>query len=389
MGPDDHPRVAVKELKQMSLSDEEFAAIARTEVGALEMIRNLKHPHLIKAIAYYKKGNKHCVIFPWAEHGNLRDFWKKSPPKLNRRYLRWVFTQFCGLAEAIERLHHSQEDQATRHGDLKPENILCFKGDHGPNGNQDECTLVIADVGLSKSHDKLTEFRKDATRTNSGTIMYEPPETELQPKQPRSRRYDVWSLGCIYLEFVVWLLYGAKDLDRFRSDLTSSGSNTRFYVIEEDSGTRNKTSRLNSAVEKWVDWIKKDPRCPEKTAIRSLVDLIVTRLLIADVSSPPRLVSNRILALTQEEGTLPSDTVPTFSFRPPTMSGDIETTPSPNVTPRATAEEVRDRMREITANVNDKSLEWMVWDSQQQQGPGQFGNRLGPFDRHIPKHQEV
>jgi serine/threonine protein kinase len=362
--------------------------MAQTEVSALETIRNLNHPHLIRAVAYYKKGNKHCLIFPWAEHGNLREFWKKSPPRLDRQYLEWVFNQFCGLAGAIEKLHYSQKDQATRHGDLRPENILCFAG-NGSNGSCEECTLVITDVGLSKCHDKLTEHRRDATNTPSGTIMYEPPETELQPKQPRSRRYDVWSLGCVYLEFVVWLLYGASDLDRFKSDLTSSGSNTRFYVLDEDSVTQKKISRLNGAVTKWVDWIKKDPRCAENTAIRSLIDLVVTRLLIADVSSYPKPVSHRISALTKGEDIYPSNTIPPLRVQRPIFDVNTDESLSLNSVSRATAKEVRDEMNEIAKKVAHNKLEWMIWDSVPHPGPRQYGSHLGPFDRHVARHQET
>jgi serine/threonine protein kinase len=375
-------------LIQGTLSNEEFAALAQAEVGSLEMIRNLDHPNLIRAFAYYIKGKKHCLIFPWAEHGNLREFWKKSPPELDRGYLKWVFNQFRGLAGAIAMLHHSQKDQATRHGDLKPENILCFAGT-GSNSNHDEFTLVITDVGLSKCHDKLTEHRKSATKTRSGTIMYEPPETDLQPKQPRSRRYDVWSLGCIYLEFVVWLLYGASELDRFRSDLTSSGSHTRFYVLEEDSGTHKKTSRLNGAVTKWVDWIKEDPRCPRNTAIRSLVDLVVTRLLIADVSISPQPNSHHISALTQEKDTHPGNDMPSLTIRSPTFDADTKKSLSLNSVSRATAKEVRDEMDEIDRKVDHNKLDWMNWNSGPQPGPRQFGSRLDPFDKPVVRHQEV
>jgi serine/threonine protein kinase len=353
------------------------------------MIRDLNHPHLIKAIAYYKKGNKHCVMFPWAERGNLRDFWKKQPPKLNRRYLRWVFTQFYGLAEAIERLHHSHKDKVMRHGDLKPENILCFDGEGGSNNNQDECMLVIADVGLSKSHDKLTELRKDATRTNSGTIMYEPPETELQREEPRSRRYDVWSLGCIYLEFIVWLLYGAKELDRFKNELTGSGSNARFYVIEEDVQTRKKTPRPNKAVEKWVEWIRKDPRCPEKTAIRSLVELVVTKLLIPDVSRTSKTSSGNLSTIPTEESSSLEYPTPSFNIQPPIATGDTELELDPTRKPRATAHEVSVEMKNILEEAANRASEWMIWSSEPQQGPRQYGNLLDTFDRRISKDQEV
>ncbi len=56
--------------------------------------------------------------------------------------------------------------------------------------------------------------------------MYEPPEAEVGQNEPRSRRYDVWSMGCIYLEFAIWLLRGENGLQRFRRDLQSVG---KFY----------------------------------------------------------------------------------------------------------------------------------------------------------------
>jgi serine/threonine protein kinase len=367
------------------LSHEEFEAIVQTEVSALERMRNINHPHLIQAIAYYKKGSKHCVIFPWAQRGNLRDFWKKPPPKLSPQYLKWAFNQFLGIAGAIERLHHSDKDQAIRHGDLKPENILCFDGKGGLSSEQDECTMVIADVGLSKSHEKLTELRKEATHTHSGTIMYEPPETELQSKQPRSRRYDIWSLGCIYLEFAVWLLYGEKELDRFRSDLTSSGNNPRFFVIDTQSGV----PQLNNAVDKWVTWIRNDRRCPKKTAIRCLVELVVSRMLITDVSNAPTVVPGRTSTISRKDST--HDEHPTISFkvRSPTMTDSIEPKVVSSKRPRATAEEVLHELRGILENAADKKLEWIEWSSPTQQGPRQYGSLLDTSDRRVAKEEEV
>ena len=34
--------------------------------------------------------------------------------------------------------------------------------------------------------------------------MYEPPEAEIVSDQPMSRRYDVWAMGCVCLEFLIW-----------------------------------------------------------------------------------------------------------------------------------------------------------------------------------------
>ena len=49
----------------------------------------------------------------------------------------------------------------------------------------------------------------------TGTFRYEPPEADQRGKAPFSRSYDIWSLGCIFLEFLIWLLEGQTGLDKF------------------------------------------------------------------------------------------------------------------------------------------------------------------------------
>ncbi|KAF1964817.1 HET-domain-containing protein [Bimuria novae-zelandiae CBS 107.79] len=373
----EHPVVAVKKLKQMDLKDPEFDAVARAEVEALELIRNLEHPHLVNAVAYYTKGKNHYIIFPWASRGNLRDFWERDPPKLDHKFLTWVFAQLCGLAEALRVLHHSHQERSTRHGDLKPENILCF--DDLNKDHSEEVTssrLVIADVGLSRSHNEITAVRKGATRTQSGTIKYEPPETELQPNEPRTRRYDVWSLGCIYVEFVIWMLYGPGELDHFRDDLSTLGENTRFYVIEKAVGVQHRTAHVNGVVQKWVDWIKNDPRCQGPTAVRSLVDLILARLLIVDVSPPSRFRSLHVPTLL-EVNSMPSADVPSIRFRAPTF--DFSVSSNSVAQSRASAEEVDDAMKSIVERASltaEDRLDWINWNVPTQSGPKRYGNRL-------------
>ncbi|KAF2018244.1 HET-domain-containing protein [Aaosphaeria arxii CBS 175.79] len=282
--PHCHPTVAIKELKKLGMSSDEFTAIAERETEALETLRKAASPHLIKAIAYYIQDNKHYVMFPWAQHGNLRDFWKCDPPTLDSQYIEWLIAQFHGLSGAACELHGKKEI-LWRHGDLKPENILCFDAQDVVASSEERskfCQLVIADVGLARKHDTATEMRSHATKTHSGTIMYEPPEADISLSSPRSRRYDVWSLGCIYFEFLVWVLYGTQGLTYFRNDLSET---SRFYIVETNSTTGRKSAQLSSPVVAWTTWIRKDPRCPENTAIRGLLELIVNRLLVVEVGT--------------------------------------------------------------------------------------------------------
>ena len=288
-----HPYVAVKKLLPNGLMKDAFTSFVKAEYETLDMLRGFDTQHLIKATAFYKteKGDLYFV-FPWAKHGNLRRFWKEKIPSIyDNNYMKWVFDQLEGLADAILTLHHAN-DRVCRHGDLKPENVLCFNSS-GSKAVKDHtsCVLVISDVGLARTHDKSTQFRSKTRMAGGETIAYAAPETELFPERATSRRYDIWSLGCLYLEFVIWLLYGIEELERFGKEIHG-----RFYTIADSPATlqvdSRKTVQVNPVVKNWIKHIKKDSRCAgtgfKETAIGRLIVLVEERLLVVTANPDPK-----------------------------------------------------------------------------------------------------
>ena len=294
MDDQNNHRVAIKQLKQ---SGPNFKKVAADEASVLEIMRELgEEHHLIKAIAYYRKGEDlHYFIFPWAELGNLWEFWtsRNKSPETDPDYMIWALTQLTGLASALEALHHmaTDTDVNCRHGDLKPLNILCFKTEDGHNHNP---RLVITDVGLARVHNEATRERGKTT-TTAWTIRYAAPELVVDSKTTRSRRFDIWSFGCILLECVVWLLYGSKKLLEFAHDPEepfyellppAPGSQTRDLSARnlEVEIKEKKTLQVHSRVQHWISYIKKhDWRYSKGTALQKLVDLIVDRMLKVDL----------------------------------------------------------------------------------------------------------
>ncbi|KAH7110127.1 kinase-like domain-containing protein [Dendryphion nanum] len=375
---DEHPYVAIKELKTFGLHNNTFKAVAEELATTLEKVRELDHPHLIKAIAYYKKGDRHYVMFPWATQGNLQDFWNRGPYTLDPGFFEWVFTQLCGVAEAIERLHGSNNPKLWRHLNLKPEKILCFDNDSTQDGS---CVFVITFVASIRVDNRIISEMWEG-HISSRTLMYDPPEAELQPHLPKSRQYDIWSIGCIYLEFIIWLLYGTKELQHFRDDLCGFRAAMRFYVVEEVQNTRTKTAQLNSAVQKWIDWIRKDPRCPEQTAIRSLIELVVKRLLVTDVGRISSF-SHTYSTLREGELTAQTNSIKPSIIRTSTSSGHFDLFDDASAQVRATAKEMNHLIKQILGDATSrtsKRLEWMKWDAPTQQGPRRYGPRLNPLD---------
>ncbi|KAK4164675.1 heterokaryon incompatibility protein-domain-containing protein [Cladorrhinum sp. PSN259] len=187
------------------------------------------------------------------------------------------------------RSYYSDESDATgeehwRHGDLKPENILqCF----GANRDLSRWlgTLKIADVGLAKQHMFATRSRNEQTTMQYTTSHYEAPEANRYMNSsyhPRSRRFDVWSMGCVIFEFVIVILYGNKGLAAFYSERTflDQTTETLYFTVHRDFGT----AQVCDVVRHWIDEILKDPECRRpQSALREIIEFVRDRLLVVEL----------------------------------------------------------------------------------------------------------
>ncbi|KAJ4089778.1 hypothetical protein NW769_013220 [Fusarium oxysporum] len=178
----------------------------------------------------------------------------------------WTFQQMAGLCKALVELHSHPfpsggKDANCRHGDLKPENILAFR-----EGGTD--VLRIADLGLAKFHLKSTSDRKRAkeyTETVTGTTQYMPPEFHVNGQI--SRRHDVWSLGCIFLEFIIWTAWGLEGLDKF-----NWRDNEEFW-----QNRRDPEDVVHDNIKHWIESMRN--ALMPNTALRDILELITSKML--------------------------------------------------------------------------------------------------------------
>ena len=325
--------------KQLRIPDhwgpEKLLEAADNEVKNLQRMNEYGHAHFIRGIAYYTQRGGHFFLFPWAEGGNLDHYWDTADPTLVSTHC-WALGQMAGIASGIHELHQHNY----RHGDLKPQNILWFRDGESAAVQR----LVIADVGLAKVHEQLTQFRRGVTDTDAISVTYAPPEVQINVERdkPTSRLFDIWSIGCIFLEFVIWLAEGKEELDAFREGLRGGGlAPVPFWV-----GTGSPSRELRSWVKDSIDALKKN--LPSSTPLRHVVELIESRLLVVEVrpyASKPQIPKMN------EEGTSP--TTPSVQFTPATMYFTEEGTKDP--TYRAEAKEVDEEMTKILSVVNPKT----------------------------------
>jgi serine/threonine protein kinase len=258
--PDNPACVAIKTFDQCRMKDfvKEKSNLETIQLNGIKNDRLVRHLGICEAIP--------CIIFPWADSGDLGDFWQSKTSRADPDFL-WVLKEMVGLAHALEDLHRVN----IRHGDLKPANILCFQ----ENGNM---ILKITDFGISRAHTKATDFRYMKTITSASTKAYEGPEAAHEYKL--SRRYDSWSMGCIILEFVVWLLYDYSALESFLHARDSEYHG--YYRQRSGSSPRNQKlkdkTELHPSVDEAMDCLLKDPRCVN-TALEDIVKIVRKGLL--------------------------------------------------------------------------------------------------------------
>ena len=283
---------AVKEIKvDMEEDRHKVAEHWSSEVRTLLEMNKLKQDHIVQFITAFRYGKlddpDHFLVFEWADGGNLSDLWKEKPhPVRTSSLTKAVIRELLGLSKALNAVHNMSADKNYRHGDLKPANILWFRTD-------DEFgTLKIGDWGEAKVHFVNTEARLSNTSSKFGTRRYEPPENDtgltfgdsLQPEtvgqKRRSRLYDIWAIGCVALEIVIWLLYGNEELERFNLEVQGDHKvNSPFYQVKS-IGTL-KTAEVHRVVTYWIQHMLQDIACrPGTTALGDVLEIIQTGLLV-------------------------------------------------------------------------------------------------------------
>jgi serine/threonine protein kinase len=245
------------------------------EVANLKLTEKINNDHLVKHLATCEQAR--CIFFPWADGYDLRVFWgRHSQGELERtpNVFLWAIRQITGLAHALTEIH----EMKIRHGDLKPSNIL-----HFTSGNAKLGTLKIADFGVSRKHEIDTGFRTKPTITKASTFTYQAAEAEKPYKDllPRSRRYDSWSMGCIMLEFVIWLLFDCTAVASCES-LRDYPDYAYYRPIFDTSDRREKpiedAMEIHPVVAKAIEGLAGHPRF-KGTALEAIVNLVESYLL--------------------------------------------------------------------------------------------------------------
>ncbi|KAL9119591.1 MAG: hypothetical protein Q9187_003854 [Circinaria calcarea] len=271
----------------------------KQEMRVLNELQKYPHNHIVTHLASWTHEKKDYMLFPCAQC-NLRQYMEQTRFDVtNKECLLWFLEQLRGLAQALRNLHNFDDTRSPTpsstlvapdpvrksgwHHDIKPENILYFQDIGAKHG-----TFRVTDFGSGK----IQNYRSGSvnTRSPNGTLTYEPPEAKLEGAT--SRPYDVWSLGCVFLELLIWAVFDDEAVKSFANERVArrfpdsqidEGKDDTFWQIKKD----DKPIRRD-AVERQIKNLRNEVLHGVAEPFKEVVELIERML---DINRSTRIIA--------------------------------------------------------------------------------------------------
>ncbi|KAL0932886.1 serine/threonine protein kinase [Colletotrichum truncatum] len=263
----------------------------------LDANQRTTHPRITPLLTAFEHRNRLYLIFPWASGGNLKQLWEGSTDRGFADHdwfsFDWMVDQCYGIADALSTFHEGNSEHSRRafiHQDIKPENILCFATS---KDGKSSYTLKLADFGFSGEVDRNFQIKKGRV---PHTKTYRPPEQDLEGHYI-DLKWDVWCLGCLYLEFITCAVLGWPHIKTFQEERSQETYDKVHQTrIQEDiffekrdvnwmfSWFGKQGGKTSARVKPTVTSHIKRLRSQEKSTatVKSFLDFIENNMLVVD-----------------------------------------------------------------------------------------------------------
>ncbi|KAM6509941.1 hypothetical protein FALCPG4_017577 [Fusarium falciforme] len=181
----------------------------------------------------FEETHTRVIILEYAAMGSLLNFFEEVPPPTSPSEYEMLWCELLKLMGAL-RAFQDMDRQAVEgglnnvfttaiHQDIQPANILVFP--HPPKSprrkkSRFDVRFKLADFGLAEVR-RLLKPDGHFQITNEGNAMYSAPEcyanypTQSVVRPTVTNTVDVWALGAVYSDVLVWSIDGPPGRDRY------------------------------------------------------------------------------------------------------------------------------------------------------------------------------
>lgn len=197
---------------------------ARSQIEFAQFLAtHASHEHITKPYAtfalrsMYPGETTHYLIteFP---RGNLLAYFKATVPQPADD---WMRRQLRGLAAALDLIHTPTNVRFGIHHDIRPKMVAVCSA-------QDGFTFKLAPSSQSRI---IAQDGQALPGTSAMISSYHPPESTNG--LALSRSHDIWSLGCVFLETMVWYTQGTKAYTDFLEAACGKDRPRYWFAVEK------------------------------------------------------------------------------------------------------------------------------------------------------------
>ncbi|KAH7254888.1 kinase-like domain-containing protein, partial [Fusarium solani] len=262
----------------------------------------------------WEENDTRIIILEYAAMGSLLDFFRNTLPPVTTEEFEMLWRELLKLVSGLHVIHTlgrpGGDGESGRvftnalttsrvYWDIQPANILVFP--HPPNDPPRESSrfdvrFKLADLRLAEARGGLIPDGRFKIQ-NEGNLMYSAPEcysnypVQVEVRSEVGTNVDVWALGAVYSEVLVWSISGEPGRDRYQVYRKEAIKRLGYINNKEFEACFHDGEDVLAAVKEFHDKVLQQKR--ENDSISEMMSRFILEDMLRKANS--RLTTNMLI----------------------------------------------------------------------------------------------